>query len=149
MQSLQPLIHYARSRGTGVWLRSHLDADYLDEFGKAGWDRYYLRVADLLRARQNVRGLVGTCWFHDPELLTISPRLFYLSKTLEERGAFLMRHRSTAFDIEMATKACPVRRRLYKEKKYFPTSYSMVWRRDELLAWADTQNREIDSWDET
>jgi hypothetical protein len=139
MRSVKPLTRYFNGETVGPWFRSHLDSDYLLEFSAKGWDKYYMRVAELLRARPHVRGLVGTCWFHDPRLADISPRLAFLSTTLESRGAFLMRHRSSSFDIEMATKACPNRRRLYQEKKYLPTSYSMMWGRRALLAWAQTQ----------
>lgn len=135
-RSWRTLTRYLKCQGLGVWFRTHTDVNYLDEFNEAGWDRYYLRVAELLSARSRVRGLVGTSWFYDPQLLQISPRLAYLQERPCSRGAFLMRHRSSEYDIAQATKASAARRQLYEKGDYVPVSHTLLWGRNELLSWA-------------
>lgn len=137
MKSLSPLLQYACSGGTGVWYRPHLDSHYLDEFNEEGYDRFYHRVAGLLRLNPQVKGLVATSWFYDPVVTQISPRLAFLRQRLMEQGAFCFRHGSSSFDIENATKTSPTRRKLYEERQYVPTAYSMILPRDRLIAWAE------------
>lgn len=135
-RSPRTFIRYLRCNGYGTWLRGHTDLGYLDEFNEEGWDKFYLRIAELLLRRKKVRGLVGTSWFYDPQLLNISPRLSYLQLRQIDRGAFLLRHRSTAMDIMFATQASATRRKLHQEGLYTPVSYSLIWDRNEIIKWA-------------
>ncbi len=135
-RSPKNLIRYVRCKGFGIWFRGHTDVEYLDEFNEDGWDKFYLRIAELLLRRKNVRGLVGTSWFYDPQLVNITPRLSYLQLRQIERGAFHMRHRDTELDIMFATKTSNTRRRLYQEGRYNPVPYSLIWDRNELINWA-------------
>lgn len=135
-RSLKSLINYVRYQGFGTWFRGHTNVESLEEFNEEGWDKFYLLIAELLLRRKNVRGLVGTSWFYDPQLVNVSPKLSYLQLRQLERGAFLMRHRGTESDIKFATKTSPTRRRLYEEEGYMPVSYSLVWGRNKLLNWA-------------
>lgn len=137
-RSIKSLIRYCYCKGTGLWFRGHTDTGYLEEFNEVGWDNFYLRIAELLLRRKHMRGLVGTSWFYDPQLINISPRLAYLQQRQLERGAFLMRHRGTESDIKFATSTSDTRRRLCQEGKYTPISYSLIWGRSELLSWAKT-----------
>ena len=96
-------------------LLNESDVFALNEFNEQGWDKCYLRIADLLDLRKDIQGMIGTSWFYDPQLLEISPRLAYLQKCPLERGAFLLRHGTGHFDIEHATMTSKTRRRLYNE----------------------------------
>ena len=136
--SLGALTRYLGCGGTGVWFRDHTDREDLSEFNEEGWDRYYVRVAELLLRRPEIRGLVGTSWFYDPKVAVISPRLAYLQHRPLERGAFLMKHRSNQYDIDQATLTSKTRRGKYEDGSYLPTSYSLLWARNELIAWAET-----------
>lgn len=135
-KSAKAMINFIRCQGWGPWFRGHTDVDYLTEFNEAGWDRYYLQIAELLITKKEIRGLAGTSWFYDPQLVDISPRLAYLQQRQLERGAFLMRHRSTEADIQFATQASSTRKRLFDEGKYIPVSHSLIWGRNEILNWA-------------
>ena len=97
----------------------------------------YLRIAELLERQQDIRGMVGTSWFYDPQLLEISPCLAYLQQRPLERGAFLLRHGTGLFDIEHATMTSKTRHRLYQEGKYTPIVYSLLWPRQDLISWAE------------
>lgn len=139
-RSVRSLIHYIRCRGTGIWLRPHTNTSRLDEFNEAGWDKFYLRVAEVLTRREHVRGLAMTSWFYDPALLEISPRLAYLQTRPQERGAHLMKHGSSDHAIEFATRTSETRRQAYEKGQYLPTEYSILWGRRELLTWANQQS---------
>ena len=143
-RSPKSLISYVRCQGLGTWFRGHTDTENLEEFNEEGFDKFYLRIAELLLRRKNVRGLVATSWLYDPQLEKISPRLSYLRLRQLERGAFLMRHRGTESDIKFAIKASPTRRRLYEEGRYTPVSHSLIWGRNELLNWAKTNGLKTD-----
>jgi hypothetical protein len=121
------------------WFRVHTESRYLNDFNESGWDACYIRVAALLRLHPEVLGLVGTSWFYDPQLETLSPRLSYLRLRPVERGAALVWSGTSDFDIRSATAKSENRRRLYAEGKYTPVSYNILWPREKLLAWADAQ----------
>ena len=129
------LVRYLQARGTGRWFRHHVDSRHVSEFNEQGLEAFYLRVADLLRRREYIRGLTGTSWYYDPHVVTISPRLAYLHR-LPERGAFLLPHGTNPSAVRNATKTSETRRRLYQEGKYTPVSFSMLWPREALLNWA-------------
>lgn len=137
MRDPRPLLRYFCVKGTGIWFRSHTDVGYLDEFSREGFDQYYLTVAEILKTRPQVSGLVSTSWFHDPKVGDISPRLSYLFSDPMARGAFIFKHRSTHFDIQSATKKSATRKKLYDKGEYTPISYSIIWPRKALLAWAE------------
>lgn len=122
--------------GGPPWYRMHVDSRYLEDFNEAGWDRCYRRIAEMLLRDARVKGVVGTSWLYDPQIITISPRLAYLQTRTLGHGAFLLPHGPSAFDTEQATLKSETRRRLYQEGRYQPMCYSMIWPRSPLIAWA-------------
>ncbi len=121
---------------TGPWFRPHTESRYLTEFNEDGWTHCYGLMAQLLERHPSVRGMVATSWFYDPKLAEISPRLNYLRDFPVDNGAVLVAHGTTPFDIESATSTSPTRRKLYEEGKFTPVCHSVLWFRDEMLAWA-------------
>jgi hypothetical protein len=119
------------------WFSIHTDQRYLEEFNADGRDRCYLRIAELLLRDSAVKGMVGTSWYYDPALPAISPRLAYLQQRPLDAGAFLVRRGRGAIHTQRATLTSETRRKLYKEGKYLPVCYSLVWPRDALIAWAE------------
>jgi len=138
-----PSPRYARSviRSGQVlpWCRHHTDSRYLEGFSEPGWDECYLQVAALMRLHPELLGFVGTSWFYDPQLEQVSPRLTYLRRRPLERGAHIVRSGTNAFDIHSATTRSDSRRRLYQQGKYTPVSYTLLWPREKIVAWADSQ----------
>lgn len=140
---LKPILDYFKLKGNGIWLRSHLNTDYLREFNEKGIHNYHLRIAEYLRNHPEVKGLGESSWFFDPQVAKISPKLAFLSSpTL--KGACLLKHKSTDVEIKFATHKSETRKRLYEEGKYLPTQYSQYWSRKDILDWADKQ-KEITS----
>lgn len=121
--------------GFDPWFRIHTEKRYLRHFHEAGWDAFYRRVAGLLPQHPEVRGVVGTAWFFDPQLDAVSPRLSFLRKPLAG-GAFLVAGRTSAFDIAAATAASEERRMLHEQGRYMPVPHTLVWPRHALLRWA-------------
>lgn len=132
---IKPFFRYLNIHGCGNWFRIHLDSRHLDEFNKAGRDQCYKRIAELLLWDINVRGMVGTSWYYDPQLLGISPHLGYLHLDPLDRGAFLLRHSTGQNHIDLATKTSNTRKRLYIEGKYIPICHSILWPRKEIINW--------------
>lgn len=131
-----PMLWYLNHGAYGKWFRIHTDTRNLKDFNEDGWDRCYLRIVELLKRRKSIKGMVGTAWFYDPQIVKISPRLAYLQKNPIERGAFSFKHGISKIDIERATSKSKTRKRLYKEKKYIPVSYSILWHRKDMIEWA-------------
>ncbi len=128
-----------------TWFRIHTDSRYLDDFNESGWERCYHRIADLLSSRPWVKGMVGTAWIYDPQLLEISPRLAYLQRKPTQHGAFLVRHGPGKIHTQRALHGIPradPRRARYDAGSYVPICYSLVWPRKELLGWS-ARNRSL------
>lgn len=129
------IVRYLAARGAGVWFRIHTDPRNTAEFDEAGWRRCYLRIAALLETHPAIRGMVGTSWFYDPQLIDISPRLAYLQTDPLSGGAFMLRNGPGEIHTLRATLTSPSRRKLYEEGKYLPVCWSVLWPRQALLNW--------------
>lgn len=133
--SLHKWGRYLAAGGAGVWFRIHTDPRNTGDFDEPGWRRCYARIADLLETRPDVKGMVGTSWFYDPQLVSISPRLAYLQNDPLSGGAFMLRNGPGEIHTQRATLTSPSRRKLYEEGKYLPVCWSVLWPRKDLIAW--------------
>jgi hypothetical protein len=122
------------------WFQIHTESRYLDEFNEAGWDRCYVEIANLLDLHPDIQGIVGTSWFYDPALESISPRLSYLRAYPMRNGAICVKQGTTAFDIKSATATSSTRQQLYEAGSYMPVCYTIVWPREKMLAYANKRN---------
>jgi hypothetical protein len=125
-----------RLGGLGPLFRMHLDSRHLEDFNPTGRNRCFARIADLLEAMPEVRGLVGTSWFYDPQLEKISPNLQYLRTVPMEGGAFLRIDGPGEIHTQRATARSQTRRRLYEEGRYSPVCATLVWPRKDLVSWS-------------
>jgi hypothetical protein len=130
----------AGRRGFLGYCALHLDVRNLDDFNPEGWRQTYLRIAELLRLNPEVAGVFGTAWFYDPAIAEISPHLGYLRTVREAGGAMNFRGGTAAYVTESATAKSRRRAALYRQGRYRPTAYYLVWHRRELLKWATTQD---------
>jgi hypothetical protein len=136
-KKVSQLFNYIFKGGYGRWFRIHTDIRDLTDFNETGWDECYVRIASLLKKRIFIKGMVGTSWFYDPQIMNVSPRLSYLLKNPLQNGAFVLKHRTDRLNIERATSKSETRKRLYEEGKYTPVSYSIFWPRDKIIEWSD------------
>jgi len=125
-----------RAGGFYPWFQIHTSDKSLKEFTPDGWNRCYLRLAHLLELNPDIHGVFGSSWFYDPALREISPRLAYLRQTPEAHGAhFCFLSHDTA-SMELATSKSATRKALVEAGKYLPAKHLMLWRRQDLLAFA-------------
>jgi hypothetical protein len=126
-----------RTRGFRPFYSLHLDPRRIEEFSPEGWDRSYLRIAELLALNPDVKGVFGSAWFYDPRIETVSPRLAYLRTRRLEHGAEGFRYGPHPSAVRDALARSDTRRRLYEAGEYLPISYYLVWPRADLLRWAE------------
>ncbi|MBB5746364.1 hypothetical protein [Brevundimonas variabilis] len=124
------------------WLQTHTESRHLDDFHEAGWNRLWVTAADICNSRQHLAGMLGSSWFFDPPLETISPRLAYLRRNPVAGGAFLADQGSGPTHTERAAAKSSTRRALIVSGEYVPHSWLLAWPRKALLVWAE-QNRDI------
>lgn len=129
--------YFTKIRADLPFYETHTDGRWLHEFNQAGWHKFYIRIAEMLKTNPHIQGVFGVSWFYDPHLENINPNLLYLRKIPEQGGARTFKFGSTPSDIKNATAASQKRRKLYEEGKYVPTSYVLIWLRDELIEWAN------------
>lgn len=123
--------------------RMHMDSkdrDLMKEFNPDGWLRFYKRMAQLLKMNTKIRGVCGGSWFFDPQLKEISPELGYLREIVLDGGGRFFRLGVSEGDTRDAAFMSPKRIRLYKEGKYTPVSYLMIFPREKLLKWSDERD---------
>ena len=102
---------------------------------QAEWHR---NVAECLRLNANVRGLLATSWWYDPQLARVSPHLAFLREGSLAHGALLLRAGTTDGARQDALANSPARQRLHEDGSYVPVGYAVVWTRAALLRWAES-----------
>ncbi|MCP4348219.1 MAG: hypothetical protein GY795_22180 [Desulfobacterales bacterium] len=117
------------------------DPDLLKNFNEDGWEKSYLRIAELLKADSKIKGVFGASWFYDPELEHVSPRLAYIRKMVINNGGEIFCVGSDDQAVKNATQKSMTRRKLYEEGKYLPTNYLLIWPRDRLINWSDQKSK--------
>jgi len=115
----------------------HTDPRRMSEFTPAGWERFYLRVAEVLQCRPEIRGLTGASWWYDPLVPKMSPQLAFLHEVPLRHGAQVFRYETSASAKELALLRSPERQAAYDRGEYIPTTYVLTWPREDLLRWAE------------
>jgi len=119
------------------YFESHTHAPMLSNFNEAGWTACFQHVAELLRFFPDRLGLIASAWFLDPVIQTLSPRLAYLRQIPHAGGAIILKGKPTEEDVLLATATSETRREAYRAGRYLPRTYTMIWPRAALLAWAE------------
>ena len=135
-QLLSGLGFFARAGGFLPFYELHFDRRLIGEFDAEGYRRLYMRLADMLAADPQARGVISSSWWHDPALAQISPELSFICAIAESHGAKMFRVDASEAAIAGATRFAPLRTKLYKQGRYTPRIYLMAWARRDLLAWA-------------
>jgi hypothetical protein len=128
-------------RGIKPLYIGHLDTNdpnFIKEMNPEGLEKAYLRMAELLKRNKAVKGYFGTSWMLDPQLDKINLRHQYTRKMVLDNGGKLYYKGPSKSALRNSLAKSKTRRRLYKEGKYTPTNYVIVWSRQKLLRWAET-----------
>lgn len=121
--------------GARPFFELHAHVLSLSEFHPTGWERTYVRLAELLALNPDVRGWMSSSWFLDPALRDISPRLTYLREVPTRHGATLLFVGPDHDGSSGALARSGTRRRLFDEGRYVPAIYMRVWPRASMLRW--------------
>lgn len=126
---------FLRCGGRAPFLEGHTHDPVAKAFwNEPGW-REALRLAALaLPALPRARGAFGTAWFYDPAILEISPRIAFAQQLQAGRGACRIRIGSNPGAIANATATSAERRNRYREGRYLPTDFALIWSRRDLIA---------------
>jgi hypothetical protein len=82
-----------------------------------------------------VRGLATESWLHSPETFRVSPHLAWLNRPFEEHGGIVIVLGAASESSGVFTGSA-VRRRLYDEGQFHPTTALVIWPRAAMLRWA-------------
>lgn len=120
--------YVAQCGGFKPFLEIHTHAPMIGAyFNPEGWNETYRLATLLYAAFPHARGMLGTSWFYDPQLIEFSPRLAYLQTLPLENGACRLRAGAGPDVTSTATATSSTRRALVEAGKYRPRSYAMVW----------------------
>ena len=112
----------------------HLHTPYISEFKKENHDLYAKNIAIMVKKNKQVKGVIAASWYYDPILSKISPRLSYLHDLPKSYGAdffFVCNDISGNAFVRSRT-----RLKLYRQGKYLPKKYLMIWPRNKIITWA-------------
>ncbi len=126
-----------KSSGFRPWYESHWDRRLIRSFTPQDYNQCYLRIAELLKLNPEIKGMMGSSWWFDPALESISPNLTFLRKVPLDNGAQLFRVGTSAAATRAAIHLSAERKRLYDSGKYLPTVYLLAWTRKDMLEWAN------------
>ena len=139
-QALAFTAFLTKLRALAPLFEMHSDARRMAEFTPAGWQRFYVRAAELLRARPSIRGLVGASWWHDPAVGRLSKHMAFLNEMPMRHGARAFRYQADDYARELALLRSPERQRAYDSGEYLPTVYLLIWTREDVLRWAEAED---------
>ena len=87
VQSLKFIKLMFHLNGRRGYYEIHTHTPLLNNFNEQGWSDSYIRIAEMLMKHEEIKGVFRCSWFIDPQLKSISPRLFYLQNTPLSNGA--------------------------------------------------------------
>jgi len=114
-------------------LDSRPDSISLQKFNPEGRKGFYLITAEILRMNPEIKGTFNTCWYFDPKIKEISPKLTYIRELDKQFGGKYFFMGTNEQCINDATFKSPTRRKLFQEGKYLPTNYLLIVPRGKLI----------------
>jgi hypothetical protein len=121
---------------TAPMLENHVHPDMLDRFDAQGRDACYGLVAQLLRQRPQLLGLLGTSWYYDPAVGRVSPHLAYLRDEPAGHGAIFLDAPTSEDSTRGALVRSRHRRAMHEAGRYTPRNETMIWPRQSVLDYA-------------
>ena len=138
-RGIGPLINYVRHGANRPWLQVHTESRHLEDFTEEGWNRAWATAAEICKVRPELAGMIGSSWFYDPPLETISPRLAHLRLNPLKGGAWMVHQGPGEIHTERAAASPGSRRALIESGEYLPRSWLVAWPRKALIAWANAR----------
>ncbi|WP_372628155.1 hypothetical protein [Arsukibacterium sp.] len=128
----------AEARGNKPVCRLHIHLSEIKQLTAAGWRQTCLQLAELLLLNPQLKGVVGACWFYDPAITTVSPRLAFISQLLSEMQASWFYSHAEG-ESSGAFSRSATRQHAYAAGQYKPKNYVIFIPRRRLLAWYNRQ----------
>ncbi|WP_213999923.1 hypothetical protein [Arsukibacterium sp.] len=126
------------ARGNKPVCRLHIHLSEISQLTASGWRLTCQQLGELLLLNPQLKGVVGACWFYDPAIATVSPKLAFISELLNEmQASWFYSHaegeKSGAFSRSES------RKQAYEAGQYQPKNYVIFIPRKRLLAWHKRQ----------
>jgi hypothetical protein len=138
-RGIGPLVNYVRHGANRPWLQVHTESRHLEDFNEDGWNRAWATAAEICKVRPDLAGMIGSSWFYDPPLETISPRLAHLRLNPLNGGAWMVHQGPGEIHTQRAAASPGSRRALIEGGQYVARSWLVAWPRKALIAWADAR----------
>lgn len=119
------------------WLEVHTESRHTQDFTEEGWDQAWATAGAICKRRPELAGMIGSSWFYDPPLETISPRLAYLRKNPLASGAFIIHQGPGEVHSQRCGATSPTRRAMIESGEYTPRSWLVAWPKSSLIPWSD------------
>lgn len=143
------VLAYVKAQGwKKPWLEVHTESRHTEDFTEAGWDRAWATAAAICKRRPELAGMIGSSWFYDPPLETISPRLAYLRQNPLKGGAFIIHQGPAEIHSERAGATSPTRRAMIESGEYLPRSWLVAWPKSTLIPWAEARKATLETADQ-
>ena len=100
--------------------------------------RSYVRMASAMRDDPGVLGIVTISWYHDPDLVKVSPHLAWMNGIIEEGGGTVIQGGPADADSGTFENSAS-RREAAASGNYAPRNGIVLWPKAQLFEWADRQ----------
>ncbi|WP_088330330.1 hypothetical protein [Lacimicrobium sp. SS2-24] len=133
-QSLQFIKSGLLAGGYKPVFRLHVHLAEQSHLSENSWRLTCLRLAKMLELNPDIKGIVGSSWYYDPQVPAISPHLGFVNKLLAENGAYwFFSHVESSNSGAFATSR--TRKQAFDAGKYIPRNYVVFWPRRRVLNW--------------
>jgi hypothetical protein len=119
--------------GNRPFFEMHYNEHRFRQFNPDGWNSVLQIGTELLLRRSGVKGIVGSAWFFDPQIETVSPELKYIRELVLKIGGHIFFADKSEKDKKNAFAMSLARKRAYEEGRYEPASYIAIIPRKSLL----------------
>ena len=97
--------------------------------------RSYYRIARSIEMQPEIRGLIGLSWFYSKTVGEVSPHLSWLRDFFVENGGTVIEAEPAAPDSGVMIGSAK-RRQTFTPGGIWPRNTFVLWRREDMLAWA-------------
>jgi hypothetical protein len=124
-------------RGFGPALFAHFPAAYpVHVLLERETLKAYHRMAESMKLQPEMKGFIASAWLHSPATFEVSPHLAWLNKVFAEHGAVMATMGPASPDSGVLSQSAE-RLRAFTEGRFRPSLGLVVWRRQDMLAWAE------------